>query len=57
MKLESKVRLKSGGPEMTVTSSMKNLSSGEESVICKWKDDNDELNMFTFCVDLLDVIT
>ena len=56
IKLKSQVRLKSGGPEMTVTSSMKN-ADGTEFVTCKWQDNENQLNMADFSVEALDVIT
>ena len=37
IRLKSQVRLKSGGPEMTVTSCTEN-ADGIEFVTCKWQD-------------------
>jgi uncharacterized protein YodC (DUF2158 family) len=55
-RLWQKVRLKSGGPEMTTTSHHIDLSTNEEAVICKWHDEKSELNMATFDMETLDVI-
>ena len=52
----TKVRLKSGGPEMTVTSCTK-YADGTEFVTCKWNDQNNELNMTDFPIECLDAIT
>ena len=55
MKLWCKVRLKSGGPEMTTTSFITE-PSGEELVICKWNDEEGHFNMTTFPLICLDLI-
>lgn len=55
IKIWSKVRLNSGGPEMTVTSCTMDAQNNE-FVTCKWKDNGGELNMGDFPVECLDVI-
>lgn len=51
-----KVKLKSGGPAMEVTSSSIDLSTNKESVICKWNDEGGELRMATFDLESLDIL-
>lgn len=56
MQIWCKARLKSGGPEMEITSYSIDLSTHQETVICKWKDENGELKMSTFDLDILDIL-
>lgn len=56
IKIWTKVRLKSGGPEMTATSYSRD-KSGNEFYTCKWEDDQHRLHMDDFPSEALEVIS
>jgi uncharacterized protein YodC (DUF2158 family) len=54
-KLWDTVKLKTGGPEMVITTLMVDISNNEYA-ICKWTDDDKQLNMSDFLLNELEVI-
>lgn len=55
LKLWETVKLKTDSPEMIITSLITD-TSGKEYAICKWLDDDKQLNMFDFLLKDLEVI-
>jgi uncharacterized protein YodC (DUF2158 family) len=52
----TKVRLKSGGPDMMATSCTK-TAEGRVYLTCKWNDNEHQLHMADFTLETLEVIT